>query len=347
VSACYRREVNQPTTRILYDGGAKQQVTYSFIAQTDAFIHENEQTPIQLRQRFDRDEYGNPIEEFNYGQICGDDVTCGNDELLKSTEYALNLDKWIINTPLVERQTDAEGQFVTEKRFYYDGEDYIGLPLGQVERGDLTRQEENLGPQGNNRFIPTKRQAFDEYGNVIGIMDANGNLTTVEYDALVHTFPIMERLHLDTSPPSLSMVASYHMGFGQITAATDFSGHAHLYAYDTFGRISKIVKPSPLELGGTEGGRDTLALPTQQFTYTLGAPLNSITTAERSGGSQVRQSVTYFDGLGRQLQTRREAENGQVVVEEAMTFNSRQSEKEKFLPYFDDSFAHLMPHGAP
>lgn len=46
----------------------------------------------------------------------------------------------------------------------YDGEAFVGLALGQVERGDLSRQEENLGALGNNRYIATKRQQFDNLG---------------------------------------------------------------------------------------------------------------------------------------------------------------------------------------
>ncbi len=333
---CYRRDVNQLTTRELYNGGEGRRVAYSFITQTDTYVHENQPPPVQLRQAFDRDEYGNLIQAFTYGQVCGGDVTCGDDEILTYTEYARNLDAWIVNAPARVRQTDAEGNFVSEARLYYDGEAYVGLPLGEVTRGDLSRQEESLGPLGDDRFIPTQRQAFDSYGNVVGIMDANGNLTTVEYDVLVHTFPVVERLHLGDGQ-SLSYAASYRVGFGQVTGATDYNGHVLTYAYDTFGRLAKIVLPG-----------DTLALPTQQFTYTLGSPRSSITTAqrERSGSADVLLSVSYFDGLGRKLQTRSEAEDGQVVVDEVTTFNARQGARDQFLPYFDDTFDYTPPDTA-
>lgn len=363
---CYRREINRLTTRVLYNEGEGRRVSYSFASQTDSYVHENQSTPAHLRKTFDRDEYGNTTREFNYGQVCGCsghefhelsrtrqsesvqelgcDLACGHDEILKYTQYARNLDAWILNKPALERQTDAEGNLVSEARFYYDGPAYIGLSSGLVLRGDLTRKEEmwtlcNLPPETCNmepatRFIPTERKAYDAYGNVVGIMDANGSLTTVDYDALVHTFPVVERLRLDEQQ-SLSMVAAYHLGFGKITAATDFSGHPNAYTYDTFGRITRIVKPG-----------DTLLLPTQQFTYTLGSPRSSIVTAqrERSGTADVRLGVTYFDGLGRKLQTRGEAEvSGQFVVQEALTFNARQSERDKFLPYLDDTFAYAPP----
>jgi RHS repeat-associated protein len=333
VNECYRRQVNQLTTRSLYGDGKTTLVAYSFITQTDTYIHENQPAAVQLRQTFDRDDYGNLIQDFNFGQVCGSDLTCGHDEVLTSTQYALNESAWIVNKPAVITHTDAAGNFVSEKRLYYDGAAYTGLPSGQIQRGDLARLEESLGPTGEDRFIPTKRQAFDRHGNPVGLMDANGNLTTVEYDPLVHTFPVLERLHLDDER-SLVYTATYHVGFGQVTAAADFNGHVSTFGYDTFGRLSQIVRPG-----------DTPAQPTVQYSYVLGSPRSSITTEqrERSDSADVLRRVTYFDGLGRKLQLRREAEGGQVVVEEAVIFNARQSQREQFLPYFADSFDYAPP----
>jgi len=333
---CYQRESNQLTTRFLFDEGIRQRVAYSFVAQTDTFLHEGQATPAHLRKRYDYDAYGNPTQEFNYGQVCGEDLTCGDDEVLKYTEYALNADAWIVNLPSRVRQTDAGGVFVSEMRLYYDGDAFVGLPLGQVTRGDLTRQEENLGMLDANRFIPTKRQQFDAFGNIVGIMDANGNRTNVEFDAQSHTFPVLERINLGDGR-SLSYAASYHLGFGKVTGAVDFNGNAYAFVYDAFGRIVKLVKPG-----------DTLALPTQEFGYALGNPRSAITTQQReqSGTQNVLTSVIYFDGLGRKLQTRREAEGDQVVVEGAMMFNARQSERDAWLPYFGSGFEYTQPDPA-
>ncbi|MEM7533265.1 MAG: toxin TcdB middle/N-terminal domain-containing protein, partial [Chloroflexota bacterium] len=340
-AGCYQRIVNTATTRHIQPEGAQQTLAYSFIEQTDTFVHETEADAVHLRQRFDYDDYGNATEMVNFGRVCGEDVTCGDDELFQTTDYIHNVDAWMVNYPMQTRRADINGTIVSEQRFYYDGEDYVGLPLGQVTRGNLTRQTENVGDTSDDRFIPTKRQAFDRYGNVVGIMDANGNRTSLEYDMLVHTYPIVEQVHLAADQheggKTLTMIASYHMGLGKITAATDFSGHPHHYAYDAFGRITKIV------LAG-----DTLDLPTQQFTYTLGGPVNAITTAqrERSGESETRQMVTYFDGLGRSLQTRSEAANGQVVIKEAVAFHARQGVAQTFLPFYADTMAYAAPDPA-
>ena len=212
----------------------------------------------------------------------------------------------------------------------------MGLPLGQLTRGDLTRQEAGLGPQAGNRFIPIKRHRYDAYGNTIGIMDANGNLLTVDYDAKMHSFPVTERRHF-ADGHTLTFAASYHYGFGKAMSATDYNGNVHLFAYDTFGRISKIVKPG-----------DTLDRPTQHFTYYDGSPRSWIKTEqrERSGEDDVFTSITYMDGLGRKLQTRSDAENGQVLVSEATVFDARQGVSTGYLPYFADSLDYAAPDPA-
>jgi RHS repeat-associated protein len=335
-AGCFLRQTNSITTRLLARNDAGQQVAYSFVQTSDTFVHEQQASPVHLRQTFDHDDYGNRTEAFHYGRVCGDDPRCGDDEVVEYTTYARNLDAWILDRPAQVDVTDADGNFVSATRLYYDGADYVGLPLGQVNRGDLSRQEESLGPLGNDRFIPTRRQSFDQYGNVVGIQDANGNRTTVVYDALLHTFPVLERIHLDENR-SLAYAASYDHDLGTLTAATDFNVNVSTFHYDTHARLAAIVLPG-----------DTQELPTQAFRYDLGSPRSSITTEQReqSGTANVYTSVTYFDGLGRKLQTRADAENGQVTVTEASTFNARASVGHTYLPYFSTGLAYTPPDPA-
>ncbi|MCB0187441.1 MAG: VCBS repeat-containing protein, partial [Caldilineaceae bacterium] len=195
-AGCFQRTVNQLTTRVVVDAGQTgtgKPIAYAFVSQTDAFVHEQQAQPAHLRQTFSQDDYGNQTEHFNYGQVCGDDVSCGDDEILTYTDYIYDLAHYRFNLAQRVRQTDATGNVVSTAELYYDGEAYAGLPLGQFTHGDLTRKLESLGPNANNRMMPTKRQKFDAFGNVIGIMDGNGFITTVEYDPVQHTFPVLER----------------------------------------------------------------------------------------------------------------------------------------------------------
>ena len=97
------------------------------------------------------------------------------------------------------------------------------------------------------------------------------------------------------------MGADYDLALGVITHAVDFNGQPLLFRYDPLARLTAIVKPG-----------DSLTLPTLVFGYTLGGAVSAVTTEsrERSGTTEVFRSVSYVDGLGRQLQTRTEGERG-------------------------------------
>lgn len=333
---CFVRTVNQLETRVVVDGSetaSGEPIAYAFVRQTDSFLHEQTADPVHLRQQFAQDEYGNQTQNFNYGQVCGADLACGNDEILAHIEYIYDEERYIFDRAKRMVATDINGNFVSESRLYYDGQPFEGLPLGEMTRGDLTRQTESLGPKGGNRFVSTKRLQYDQYGNVITMMDANGNRISVEFDPIQQTFPVVERLHLEEGK-SLTYAAAYHHGFGKITGATDYNGHAHAFTYDTFGRISSTVKPG-----------DTLEQPTMTYTYQVGSPRSFIKTEQRqqSGADDMVTSITYYDGLGRKLQMRSQGTDGRVIVEEAVTYNARQSVREQYQPYFADSFDYAAP----
>ncbi|MCK4792124.1 MAG: VCBS repeat-containing protein, partial [Desulfobacteraceae bacterium] len=329
----YTSEENRWDSRVLYTETNGRAVTFSFIDRKDAFLFEGTSSPVQIQQEFDYDAFGNLIKDLNYGQVVDGDRSVGNDELLTCKEYAVNETIWIVDRKSREVKTALAGNFVSESRYYYDGDPFTGLPLGMVEKGNLTRQEDSLGPLGENRFISTLRKQYDSYGNVTGIKDANDNLRTIIYDLIFHTFPVEETIHLG-GDKSLSITANYHLGFGKVINSTDFNRNLTQYTYDTFGRLKKIIKPG-----------DTLSLPTLEYSYNLGGPISSILTKtrERSGEENTHESITYFDGLGKKRQTVDEAEYGQYVVKEAKEFNLKGTAKAVYLPYFALSFAYETP----
>ena len=241
-SGCFQHTVNELDTYEIEPG-----VNYSVITQTTTILYEQTSQPVQLVETYAYDRYGNQTEAVEYGQVCPDeegrlDYACGADERLTYTDYALNLEKWMVRNPSMVRQTDMDGNFVSATRFFYDGWSYYGLPLGEVERGNLSRQEENLGPQDDNRWVKSVRNRFDNYGNVVGTKDANGHGRTVEFDSYLYTYPTSEIIHL-YGDDVLRTDATYDLGYGQIISGTNFNGHVSLFEYDVFGRVHKIAFP--------------------------------------------------------------------------------------------------------
>ncbi|MCX7110799.1 MAG: FG-GAP-like repeat-containing protein [Proteobacteria bacterium] len=303
------------TTRTLLTGTNGQAVTHSFTSATRAQIYELTTSPKMLLKAWDQDAYGNITQEFDYGLVEGDNRAAGKDEVLTTTQYRYDSVKWIMDRPNEIRKTGLDGGFVNLQKLSYDG------------NGGLTVDERS--PDGT-QFIPIVRNEFDVYGNIIRITDANGHSRGIDYDSTFHALPVKETIN----GLNLVMQADYDLGLGVLTRFTDPNRQNTAFQYDTFGRLSAIVKPG-----------DSAEYPTQQFSYQLASPISQLQTRSReeSGKPGTYDTLSYFDGLGRKLQTRSEAESGQWVVSEAASFNPRKGIQRQWLPYFDTSENYTAP----
>lgn len=314
VSGVYQHKKYTLETRNLANGTNDQTVRFSFTAQENTFVYEDTSTPIQLRADFDYDDYGNEIKNFNYGQVEETDFSVGDDEILTTSEYDYFPDQWMMDRVKHIRQEDSDGNFISDTKQFYDA------------KGNLIRQEKS---PDDVKWIPVIRNQYDTYGNIIKITDANEHSRAIGWDATCHTFPVSETI----DGLNLTMTAGYDTGFGKVSSFIDFNGHATKFKYDTHGRLINIIKPG-----------DSETFPTQAFTYNLYDPQNGIPvshiiaqTRENFGQAGTYNTYTYYDGLGRKLQIRSEAENGQWIVSEVVAFNQRMTEKKKWLPYYADS----------
>ena len=84
---------------------------------------------------------------------------------------------------------------VAAQRNHYDGPDYLGLPVGQVDKGYLTRAEVWLdrkdhlvSPQAavddqfGGSWLTAQSMRLDAQGHVLETRDANGNRAMLQYD---------------------------------------------------------------------------------------------------------------------------------------------------------------------
>lgn len=304
------------TTRTLFTGTNSETVTYSFTSATATRVYEGGATPTRLLREWDQDErYGNVIKDLDYGIVAGADLGAGDDEVLTNTDYRIDEARWIIDRPSQIRKTRLDGGFVSRQKLTYDA------------NGNLVLDERS--PDGS-AFIPVARNEYDAYGNLVKITDANGHWRAIAYDPTFHAFPVQETI----GGVNLTLTAAYDLGLGLMTGFTEPNGHTTGFGYDPLGRLVSIVKPG-----------DTAARPTQTFTYHLADPVSHILTRsrEQSGQDGTYDTVSYFDGLGRKLQTRSEGEKGDWVVSEAATFNQRKGIKRQWLPYFDASPDYGVP----
>ena len=372
--------------------------------------------PVITQKDLDYDNFGNTTLEFDYGVVSGlspapDDERVIRRSFILTRGGSGSIDNWILNRPLTERVEDENGLFASETHHYYDGSDFIGLPLGQIgNRGLETRVEQRVkdpafvapaidqvptsqavldslkvpsDPRGlSPEWISVSRRAFDQHGNVVWTLDPLGQVSggaadasvghahQLVYDSVFHTFPIEEHIKVGGGQPELVMRAEYQRaatatspevpwGFGVMTRSFDFNGNTNDYFYDSFARLTAIVKPG-----------DSETLPTALYTYRPADPhrgliynydragalalgsgpvhgvADSVQTDARqvSGQSAVFTTLNYTDGNGNKLLSLEQDETaGLFAVKEATRYTLRGTPLYHFQPYRQTGSGFALP----
>ena len=292
--------VSQPALSLNYSTTDGERVSFPFVARhTTEIIEANgalagADSLIPLRPKktlyseSDVDFFGNTLAERNYGESSFGSTY--DDERFSKSTYAFNFTDWLIGLQARKLVTDETGMFVSESRSYYDGADYLGLPLGEVgTRGEMMRQEQlvngsSLPPAfasiskavgdlrlAANYAIDTIRNRYDTYGNLVETRDplysgaSQGHAKEYAYDSTFNTYVTTETIHVGSTNADLIARATYDLGAGVMRSATNFNSQPSLFQYDSFWRLVGIVKPG-----------DSLAFPTASFSYRPGDPFRAL-----------------------------------------------------------------------
>jgi YD repeat-containing protein len=245
---------------------------------------------VQTEYRYDG--FGNVTKKAERG-----DTAVTGDERFTSNEYTVNPTAWILNTVKHTFVNKADDQTkVSERWFTYDN--HLGIDEPPT-KGDLTKEVTWLNTQGASN--PMTQYSYDSFGNQTSVIDANTHTTTTAFDT-TGTYPVST-----TNAKTQTATTTYDLGTGNLLAKTDPNGFATSYTYDTFGRLTKEIKPY-----------DTSSFPTTTYTYfTDGIAPEGTLVAKRevSGAAGTLDTYTWIDGSGRTIQTREESETtGQQIV---------------------------------
>lgn len=287
----------------------------------------------EVARFFKYDEFGNRVEEKRESRWHDDQGVVQVSVLKKETHYAKNVSKWLVGLPCREVTRDGDGNILSGKIVYYDGSDFVGLPAGQVEKGNIARErhlaiKEALAQEvygsieltplgyvkdtdpvlGEGLYIDRVSQRHDATGNPVERRNGRGKTTKIKFDG--HgIFPVEI-----TSPHGLTTKVQYEYKYGSVTEYTDFNGITKQHVYDGVGRVVAIRRHD-----------DPEDKPHIEFQYSAqDDPKSHIVTLTRelSGGAQHRR-ITYLDAMGETLQVRAEAEDGKVVASGARLYNSK------------------------
>ncbi|MFN9811770.1 MAG: toxin TcdB middle/N-terminal domain-containing protein [Deltaproteobacteria bacterium] len=258
-------------------------IVFAYESRTETTIIEGTSAPITLVSERERDRFGNETRVVEWGVFDEADPNAGRDERVTTRTFADNESTWILGAVASERVEDLAGRRFSESRTYYDGEPYEGLPLGEVERGDVSRTERWIE---GDRWQTETRQRFDSYGNVVEDVDSRGARHWVEWDEESHTFPEREREQV-AHGIELQWRAEHDRAFGVVTAVFEPNDEVRRFSHDAFGRLIATYEP-----GDPEDD------PTRSFEYLYGNPISTI-RERTSARDHELVTIHHVDGLGR------------------------------------------------
>jgi RHS repeat-associated protein len=243
--------------------------------------------------------------------------------------YIVDGSSYIVDRPRYDNIKDGSNNWLARTVYGYDGSWGEGNPQST---GNLTleRKYYNIPINPPSTTLPTTGYSndttygYDTYGNqtaittyagagVTGTFNGTPNYgipggyytartTTTTYDSIYHAIPT-QVAPTQVGGVTLSDSAGYDWRMGTLTSVTGPNGSTTTVnaEYDVFGRLVKVIKPG-----------DSSTYPTlQAYYYDNELPFRyTVAYRETALSSPNRPISTYYDGLGRKIQTKAESIDG-------------------------------------
>ncbi len=282
------------------------------------------------------DNFGNIIREDQYGivDLCTGTPPCAgstsdNDDRTIIRSFAANETDWLVGLPAQE--TVYKGTFpltdtanldstmiASSIKYCYDGvfDCSIGAQNQALVKGNLTWTVTLL----DGIHDPTVKMVYDVYGNITSKADANGHVTTTEYDDS-NTLPKKV-----TNPLGHPTIKQYYgidgmtteKGlYAQLMSIKDPNDAITQIEYDSFGRTKLVIAPDTSQTIWSY--EDFGAVGVQNFK-----------TVNAVGIS----TSTYFDGLGRTIITKKTGPKSKNILTKKK-YSKFGKVSESSLPYFE------------
>jgi YD repeat-containing protein len=264
---------------------------------------------------------GNMIGDVFWGEVTGaDDGTftdVGADQASTTITYAASSTSSVFaGLPQRETTVDHASSTVRDTKHYYDSQ-----PLGTVVAGNETKTETWTH---DSTFASTTKIYDGTYGLVATSTDGDGNVTAYSYDT--------NNLYPATTTNALGQktVRTYDYSSGQVIKTTDPNSRVYQSLYDPLDRIATSSIPDP--------ATGSLATKTT-YVYTDSSTPGSTSVHETDylNNATSTDGYTYFDGLGRDIQERKEAEGTNTFAVKDLTYNNVGLLASESLPYFASS----------
>jgi RHS repeat-associated protein len=259
------------------------------------------------------DSTGNVTTKTEWGEVTGSTdgsfTDTGSDKKVTLYSYATN-GTTSVNVLYNETVTDQSAVKVKENKYYYDLQSY-----GSVTKGNQTKVEQWVA---SSTYINSQKTYDSTYGNIATSTDPRGKVTTyTTYDSY-NLYPITI-----TDPLSQTVQYTYDYSLGKPKQITDQNGFVYQTVYDGLDRVLAQKIPdfsSPYS-----------AVTKTAYTYTDTSGAVKVQRTDNFDGSTSADTYQYFDGLGRLIQERKEAESNYNVKD--TVYNNIGLVQKQSLPY--------------
>jgi len=258
---------------------------------------------------------GNLTQKIEWGKVTvssanGTFTDTGTDKFTTAITYAASTTPYILGFPSVETVTDQNSSKVKETKYYYDS-----LTNGNVDYGNETKRE--FWKTGVT-YVDTEK-TFNAYGLVTQEKDPRDKATNFTYDS--------NNLYIATSTNPLSQATGYAYDYsnGKVKRKADSNGFVFETVFDALDRIKEIKQPDLT----TPSTRVTKTV----YAYTDTQP-RSVQETQYLDGTTSFDIYRYYDGLGRIVQERKEAEDVSTYAIKDYAYNNKGLLQKESLPYF-------------
>jgi len=295
-------------TETIYGAQPNGSTTFTFASVVTGTAVENGVTTSQPTS-YAYDAYGNQTEQVTYDQS-------GQPYRRTFSEYIPNVTNgnWIVGKPARQQVFARMGNTwsnasLSETWYNYDADENpaYNTPPNSLGRLMAVRQRQDHAGQ----FFVDTRYTYDQWGNALTETTFNNLGTATAYASADPRVTALEYEHglyrqEVTNPLNQTVSYDYDLRLGLPLTVTNANLVSTYYRYDSFGRLTQVIRPG-----------DSLELPSVEYRYFDNTmPLKFETRQRTVGGCAdcVQRAYQFYDALGRLIQSRAEAENGQQIV---------------------------------
>ncbi len=226
------------------------------------------------------------------------------------------------------------------ERFHESGRDVASTPASASTDGTIT----------------LSTQTYDPFGNLSMQTARNKRCRSITYATDFADLPSSETVFAGFASGScgglmLTATATFDRGLGAVARVADLHGEPTVVAYDGYGRLVSLTKPSPTD------PTQTSVVPSVLIDYDLATPqrpFSIVHTRTQDGPTHLvtsyRNAFAYADGFGRGIVTFDQADpsagdRGQWIVNGLTEYDNKGAARRAYLAWFWDGDPQHYPIG--